>query len=84
LDAYANRNPDSSSIDCCRGLIGEFRHVTFYSAWQSASPGLNATLMEKGRTFAERNNIESEIRATQLVLDHYLRALQLEREPSLF
>jgi hypothetical protein len=46
--------------------------------------GLNATLMEKGRTLAERNNIESEIRATQLVLDHYLRALQLERELSLF
>jgi hypothetical protein len=44
--------------------------------------GFNATLMEKGRTLAERSNIESEIRATQLVLDHYLRALQLERELS--
>jgi hypothetical protein len=30
--------------------------------------GLNAILMEKSRTLAERNNIESEIRATQLVL----------------
>jgi hypothetical protein len=44
--------------------------------------GLNATLMEKGRTLAGRNNIESEIRATQQVLDYYLRALQLERELS--
>jgi hypothetical protein len=38
--------------------------------------GLNAILMEKSRTLAERNNIESEIRATQLILDYYLRALQ--------
>lgn len=44
--------------------------------------GLNAILMEKSRTLAERNNIESEIRATQLVLDYYLRALRLERELS--
>jgi hypothetical protein len=44
--------------------------------------GLNARLTEKGRTLPERNNIESEIRATQLVLDYYLRALQLERELS--
>jgi hypothetical protein len=46
--------------------------------------GFNATLMEKGRTLAERDNIEPEIPATQLVLDHYLRALQLERELALF
>jgi hypothetical protein len=39
--------------------------------------GLNAILMEKGRTLRERNNIESEIRATQLVLDYYLRAFAI-------
>jgi hypothetical protein len=37
--------------------------------------GLNATLMEKGRTLAERNNIESEIRATNwfstITSEHY-------------
>jgi hypothetical protein len=49
---------------------------------QKRLAGLNAMLMEEGRTRAERNNIESEIRATQLVLDYYLRALQLERELS--
>jgi hypothetical protein len=41
---------------------------------------LNAQLMDKGRTLAEHNNIESEIRANQLILDYYLRALQLQRE----
>jgi hypothetical protein len=43
---------------------------------------LNAKLMDDARTLAERNEIESNIRATQLVLDYYLRALQLERELS--
>jgi hypothetical protein len=43
---------------------------------------LNGKLMEDSRTLAERNEIESNIRATQLVLDYYLRALQLERELS--
>jgi hypothetical protein len=43
---------------------------------------LNAKLMDDARTLAERNEIESNIRATKLVLDYYLRALQLERELS--
>jgi hypothetical protein len=43
---------------------------------------LNGKLMEDGPTLAERNEIESNIRATQLVLDYYLRGLQLERELS--
>jgi hypothetical protein len=43
---------------------------------------LSAKLMDDARTLAERNEIESNIRATQLVLDYYLRALQLERELS--
>ena len=43
---------------------------------------LNRKLMEDARTLTERNEIESNIRATQLVLDYYLRALQLERELS--
>ena len=36
--------------------------------------------MENERMQEERNRLESEIRATQLALDHYCKALELEKQ----
>jgi hypothetical protein len=41
---------------------------------------LNRLIMDNMRTQEERNRLESEIRAAQLALDHYRRALELERQ----
>jgi uncharacterized protein YlxW (UPF0749 family) len=41
---------------------------------------LNRLIMENERTQEERNRLESEIRATQLALDHYCKALELEKQ----
>jgi hypothetical protein len=39
---------------------------------------LNHRIMEDGHTNEERNRLESEIRAAQLALQHYKKALALE------
>ena len=41
---------------------------------------LNHQIMENRRTQAERNRIESEIRAAQLALTYYRKALELEQQ----
>jgi hypothetical protein len=41
---------------------------------------LNAQIMENRRTQIDRNHIESEIRAVQLALTYYRKALELERQ----
>jgi uncharacterized protein YlxW (UPF0749 family) len=41
---------------------------------------LNRLIMDNTRTQEERNRLESEIRAAQLALDHYRKALELERQ----
>jgi hypothetical protein len=41
---------------------------------------LTSEIMEDERTQVERNRIESEIRAAQLALTYYRRALELERQ----
>jgi len=41
---------------------------------------LNRQIMENRRTQAERNRIESEIRAAQLALTYYRKALELEQQ----
>jgi hypothetical protein len=43
---------------------------------------LNAQVMENRRTLPERNRIESEIRAAELALSYYRKALELERQLS--
>ena len=43
---------------------------------------LNNRLMETARTRAERNRIESEIKAAELTLDYYRKALELEQRIS--
>ena len=40
---------------------------------------LNRYVMENRRTQAERNKIESEIRAAELALTYYRKALELEK-----
>ncbi|HEY7352598.1 MAG TPA: hypothetical protein VH596_07500 [Terriglobales bacterium] len=39
---------------------------------------LSDKLMDDGRPVEERNRIESEVRAAQLALEHYKKALALE------
>jgi hypothetical protein len=39
---------------------------------------LHRGIMDDGRTIKERNRLESEIRAAQLALEHYKKALALE------
>jgi len=41
---------------------------------------LNRLIMDNRRTQKERNRLESEIRAAQLALDHYRKALELEKQ----
>jgi len=41
---------------------------------------LNRLIMDNTRTQEERNRLESEIRAAQLALDHYRKALEMERQ----
>jgi hypothetical protein len=41
---------------------------------------LNNQLMEASRTIVERNRIESEIRAAELALVYYRKALELEKQ----
>jgi len=41
---------------------------------------LNAQIMENRRTQIERNRLESEIRAAELALNYYRKALELERK----
>ena len=41
---------------------------------------LNNQLMEASRTIVERNRIESEIRAADLALVYYRKALELEKQ----
>jgi hypothetical protein len=43
---------------------------------------LNRLIMDNTRTQEERNRLESEIRAAQLALDHYRKALEVERQVS--
>jgi hypothetical protein len=43
---------------------------------------LNNQLMEASRTIVERNRIESEIRAAELALVYYRKALELEKQLS--
>lgn len=43
---------------------------------------LNREIMENKRTQDERNQLESEIRAAQLALTYYRKALELERQVS--
>ena len=43
---------------------------------------LNNQLMERSRTIEERNRTESEIRAAELALVYYRKALDLEQEIS--
>lgn len=43
---------------------------------------LNNQLMEVSRTIVERNRIESEIRAAELALVYYRKALELEKQLS--
>lgn len=43
---------------------------------------LNKQIMENRRTQIERNRIESEIRAAEMVLTYYRKALELERQIS--
>jgi hypothetical protein len=40
---------------------------------------LNEQLMEQGQGVADQNRIESEIRAAQLALDYYRKAIELEK-----
>src|SRR5438132_13851770 len=44
---------------------------------------LNMQVMENRRALAERNQIESEIRAVNLALSHYRAALELEKDLSI-
>jgi len=44
---------------------------------------LNMQVMENRRALAERNQIESEIRAVNLALSHYRAALELEIDLSI-
>lgn len=41
---------------------------------------LNQRIMENGRSQIDRNRLESEIRAAELALTYYRKALELERE----
>jgi hypothetical protein len=41
---------------------------------------LNSEIMENWRTQIERNRLESEIRAAELALTYYRKALQLEKQ----
>jgi hypothetical protein len=41
---------------------------------------LNMQIMENRRALAERNQIESEIRAVNLALSHYRAALEVEKD----
>ena len=43
---------------------------------------LNKQIMENRRTQIERNRIESEIRAAEMALTYYRKALELERQIS--
>ena len=43
---------------------------------------LNQRLMEPDRTRAERNKVESEIRAAELALVYYKKAFELEKQIS--
>jgi len=44
---------------------------------------LNMQIMENRRALAERNQIESEIRAVNLALSHYKAALEVEKDLSI-
>ena len=44
---------------------------------------LNMQIMESRRALAERNQIESEIRAVNLALSHYRAALEVEKDLSI-
>jgi hypothetical protein len=44
---------------------------------------LNMQIMENRRALAERNQIESEIRAVNLALSHYRAALEVEKDLSI-
>jgi hypothetical protein len=52
-------------------------HITFLEAHLKE---LNQKLMDETRSRAERNQIESEIRAAQLALSYYRQALELEQQ----
>jgi hypothetical protein len=41
---------------------------------------LNRLLMANSQTQAERNRLESEIRAAELALTHYRKAVELEKQ----
>ena len=54
-------------------------HITFLEQRLNT---LHQKLMERNRTRAERNKIESEIQAAELALAYYRKALQLEKRIS--
>jgi hypothetical protein len=41
---------------------------------------LNAQIMENAKSLPERNRIESEIRAAEMALSYYRKALELEQQ----
>lgn len=54
-------------------------HISFL---ETQVQKLNADVMNNSRTQAERNRIEAEIRATELALVYYRKALELEKRVS--
>jgi hypothetical protein len=52
-------------------------HITFL---ERRVHKLNRLIMENRRTQAERNRLESEIRAAEMVLGYYRKALDLESQ----
>jgi hypothetical protein len=52
-------------------------HISFLEQTLSS---LNKELMEDSRTRVQRNRIESEIRAAELALVYYKKALELEKQ----
>jgi hypothetical protein len=52
-------------------------HISFL---ESRLQELNASLMDGAETLPQRNRLESEIRMAEMALNHYRRALELERQ----
>lgn len=71
-----NSSPSAPILICKLHLGGTLRH--HLTQLDKRICELHAQMMNTAATLAERNRIEAEIRATELAISYYRKALELE------